>query len=269
VVPAGSESDVVTHRDFATFIPIRFVDALRADEVDVLRYGLGCYVAALCFECRNTSGGVAVVRLSELAELFDVSVDTIGRKLHDLEPDWIECDVRSGQRAWRIGLTGLASPARPPHDLRRTSAPEGSPVRRLTSADEQSPDGASPHAETGSAPPEAPQGRAEPEDTRPDPTRPKAVLEERLNPDVVEVRRKTDDDRLLALLAESKPSLGANVDQAHRAADANGSGAAVSIAEDGSWVWRDPPAEGEVGLVADAQALVEAGLARWVDWRTP
>ena len=193
------------HKDFAVFIPVRFVDAFRADVIDALHFGLACYVAALCFECRNTSGGVAVVRLSELAELFEVSVDTIGRKLHDLEPEWIECDVRPGQRAWRIRLTGLASPAEAPQNLRTTSAPEPPAVRSLTSASPKPPDRANRHAETDSHLAEPPQSHSEPEDTRPDPTRPTAVTEERLDQSRSEVRaeRVMDDDRFLALFAES------------------------------------------------------------------
>lgn len=38
---------------------------------------------------------------------------------------------------------------------------------------------------------------------------------------------------------------------------------AVACADDGSLVWRDEPLGGELGLLADAEALVEAGVASW------
>jgi len=45
----------------------------------------------------------------------------------------------------------------------------------------------------------------------------------------------------------------------------NGDGPAVSADEDGGLVWRDEPMEGEAGFLADAQALVDVGLAAWED----
>jgi hypothetical protein len=113
------------------------------------------------------------VRLSNLADLFGVSVDTVSRHLRGLEPTWIECDVGAGQRAWKIRLTGLASPPKPveaPHDLRTSSAPEDPFLRRLTSAAAAPDDGANPHGEPDSVASEPPQDEAASGHTRPDPT---------------------------------------------------------------------------------------------------
>lgn len=47
----------------------------------------------------------------------------------------------------------------------------------------------------------------------------------------------------------------------------NGNGPAVSVV-DGDLVWRDEPIEGEEGVLADCEALVEAGFAEWVEEST-
>jgi hypothetical protein len=39
----------------------------------------------------------------------------------------------------------------------------------------------------------------------------------------------------------------------------------VEQAEDGSLVWNGEPRDGEEGVLADCQALVDAGLAKWID----
>jgi hypothetical protein len=57
---------------------------------------------------------------------------------------------------------------------------------------------------------------------------------------------------------------------AWRLLDCNGDGPPVQVDEDGDFVWRNPPVEGEIGILADAEALVEAGLAHWIeDGREP
>ena len=168
------------HDDHAAFVPIRFVDAFENDEVNRGQFTLGCYVAALCYRAKNTSGGVATVRLAALAELFETSVETIRRNLHALEPNWVECEVGTGQRAWQIRCTGLASPAQAPRDLHARSTSEGpqmwSSTSTETSTDELPPDDAKPPAESISVPSqppqESPQNSSPLPDTRPDPTRP-------------------------------------------------------------------------------------------------
>jgi hypothetical protein len=57
-------------------------------------------------------------------------------------------------------------------------------------------------------------------------------------------------DRMLAALA---------------ALDDNGPRVSVEVAEDGSLVWNGEPQEGEQGFLDDSQALVDAGLATWLN----
>jgi hypothetical protein len=193
----------VKHDDLFGAVPFRFVDAFRASEIDALQFGLGSYLAALCFEAKNTSAGAATVWLSNLAEMFGVSHDTVGRRLHGLEPTWIECEVKVGQPAWRIRLTGLARPAQPPQALRGRYAPEGSPVRSVTYASEQPPDGANPHSEKDSGLFEATQSDLRSDDRRDETRRDKtkARIEERLDQDRSEVREPaTDDEHFFAVL---------------------------------------------------------------------
>jgi hypothetical protein len=192
---------VSKHDDLCVFVPIRFYDALELDDVTLRQFQLAVYVARRCYEAKNMSDGWAVVATKPLAERFEVSEDTITRDLHALELDWIQCDVKPGRRAWRIRLTGLASPAQPPRDLRTSSAPEGSPVRSLTSAERQSRDGASALPEPGCEPSEPPQSDSEPQDTRPDPTRANARGEEGIDTNVegettASRAREVDDEKL-------------------------------------------------------------------------
>jgi len=149
--------------DHFTIIPRRFTDAHLADELDHLHVLIGLHVAARCYEVRNTSDGVAAIRLTQLAELCgNVSIETIRRKLHELEPTWIACEVEPGQRsAWRIRLTGLAHEAVAdtphPHDLHTTSTETPPRVWRSTSTGLEAAEGLNPHGKrerTSTRPPE-------------------------------------------------------------------------------------------------------------------
>lgn len=176
------------HEDPAAFLPFRFLDAFDGGEVSVRQLALAAYLIGKCYERRNLSDGWATIRTSDMTARFDVSADTIGRDLHAFaEAGWVQCDVSAGQRGgWRVRLTGLASPAQPPQDLRKTSAKDPPVLRRLTSArtsaEGESGNGASADAERGSAAPEPPQEppqeRTAGSDTRPDPTRPLALRED-------------------------------------------------------------------------------------------
>jgi hypothetical protein len=81
-----------------------------------------------------------------------------------------------------------------------------------------------------------------------------------------------DDERLLALVAEpwnrERPDR-PWADLAGRATSQNGGQPVVRVVRnpDGSLTWfdPDPPLEGEEAILADCQALVEAGIARWVE----
>jgi hypothetical protein len=78
----------------------------------------------------------------------------------------------------------------------------------------------------------------------------------------------TITDRVLAALGKTTAGAVAVEGVEHaarRAADANGSSAAVTVVEGGSWIWRDPPGQGEERVLADAEALVSVGAVRWID----
>jgi hypothetical protein len=177
--------------DHFTIIPRRFTDAHIADEIDSTHLVLGVHIAARCYEVRNTSDGVAAIRLSSLAELCgDVSTETIRRKLHELEPDWIACEVGQGQRsAWRIRLTGLAHEADTdtplPRDLHTTSTETPLPVWKLTSTARDAGEAITPHDERDAGPTRPPQrvsGRQNKRnDTRRDEYEKKAGIEEKLD----------------------------------------------------------------------------------------
>jgi hypothetical protein len=49
------------------------------------------------------------------------------------------------------------------------------------------------------------------------------------------------------------------------ALDADGPPVRVEVDEDGSLVWQSEPQEGETGSLDDCQALVDAGLATWIE----
>jgi hypothetical protein len=138
-------------KPFFVPLPWEFFDAWLVDQ-RVKRTHVLCafYVAARCFEAKNTGAGVAPIELSTVARLCSVSPETIRRTLHDLRRwGWIDFEAGDGgDPAWRIWLTGLSleepSP-RPLHDL-STKAP--APVWRGLSTASPDSEGANPHRET-------------------------------------------------------------------------------------------------------------------------
>jgi hypothetical protein len=182
--------------DHFTIIPRRFTDAHLADEIDSIHLVIGVHIAARCYEVRNTSDGVAAIRLSSLAELCgDVSTETIRRKLHELEPAWIACEVGQGQRsAWRIRLTGLAHEADagtpPPRDFHATSTETPLPVWKLTSTELDASGATIPHDERDAGPARPPQPVSERQnkrnETRRDEYEKRAGTEEKLDTAVAE-----------------------------------------------------------------------------------
>jgi hypothetical protein len=126
------------------FIPLpwEFFDAWLVDRrVKRTHVLTALYIAARCFEARNTGGGIAPIELSTVARLCAVSPETIRRTLHDLrEWGWVDFEAGDGgDPAWRVWLTGLSlegTSPRPLHDL-STKAPP--PVwRGLSTASHES-----------------------------------------------------------------------------------------------------------------------------------
>jgi hypothetical protein len=255
------------HVDHFTALPRRFTDAHIADELDGLHVLLGLHISARCYEVANTSRGIAAIRLSWLAELCAANVETIRRKLHDLrQRGWIDFDAPDpGQRiAWRIWLTGLArqpeDSKQAPHQLHTSSTETRPPVWSSSSTDlrgekasillEQSDGGLAqaPHALSA-------QGDRRNETRREERAKEQPLSEEG-NYDHAPGKTTEADfdrdgtDRMLAALA---------------ALDDNGPRVSVAVADDGSLVWHGEPQEGEQGFIDDCQALVDAGLATWLE----
>jgi hypothetical protein len=230
-------------------VPLRFFEALTAGELAPAQVMVGILIAHRCYEVRNTAGGVATVRLATLADLCGVTDDTIQRKLDVLrDGGWIDFErPKPGQRmGWRIWLKGLernveADPtsALAPQHLRTSSTEDPPPVRRSSSAALPAPSAATPHGERDRGSAQAPHvNAADPTDeTRRDETK-KTVSEEKLD---------------------------------HVLGETTGSGTATRNREpvhvereaDDSLVWSGEPQEGEEGLLADCQALVNASFAEW------
>ena len=148
--------------DFFGPVPIRFTDALRAEEIDALHWLLGGLLVTLCFEGKNTSPQGTVIRLRTLADLvnapgvINASEETIRRRLHDLEAEsWIACEVRPGSAVWRIRLDRLAL-SDAPTDLHRSSTQRGPSEWRSSSTEAESPDSVNADSEAVSALSEAP-----------------------------------------------------------------------------------------------------------------
>jgi hypothetical protein len=214
--------------DHFTAVPRRFTDAHIADELDATHVLLGLHLAARCYEVVNTAGGVAAVRLAVLAELCEVSNETARRKLHELrELGWIDFDApEPGQRvAWRIWLTGLAREDE--SDARSTRAPY-----QLHTSSTKDPPSVWSSSSTGPRPHvgEIPYGESVSTSTRA-PQREAPVSDRR-----DETRREEN-----SLSKE-------NYD--HLVGKTTGEAAAEAL-------------ERERAFLADCQALVSAGLARW------
>lgn len=200
-------------------IPLRFIHAHEADELDAKHVLIGTLLAARCYQVRNTAGGIAASRLSALAELGECSEETVRTKLHELrERGWIDLEApRPGQRAaWRIWLTGLAlrdeSSDRAAPELQTSSRGEHRSVGSSSSRGAHSPKPANPHEQrqrTSRRTPDAPLKRLDKRnETRPDERREDLRSKEKLDHVVGEApsRAALDfDESLRPDLVEENP----------------------------------------------------------------
>lgn len=153
------------------FIPVpwEFYDAWSVDRrVKPTHVLTALYVAARCFEARNTSGGTASVELSTLARLCDVGTEMIRRRLHDLR-DWGWLDFEpgdGGDPAWRIWLTGLSLDEPSPPPLHHLSTETASPSWKGLSTDTPEPSDANPQEQRDSSSTTSPQRETRPRDRR-------------------------------------------------------------------------------------------------------
>jgi DNA-binding MarR family transcriptional regulator len=241
-------------------VPLDFDQAFKNGDLTSGAYLVGCHLAAESYRSKHTDDGVVTLHVSALAELCEVSPSTIRRALHALErKGWIRFAVRERQQGpWRIRLTGLAKP-----DEERACVTPASPDPPLVT---QAP--ASPPATEESAiqrpKPDSPPSSLRPSRARIDETRrdqkslkanPRS--EEKLDHVVGETTATGSDpgvtDRLLAKVED--------LDRRKR----NGRPVSVEQADDASLVWSGEAQEGEAGVLADCQALVDAGLGEWIE----
>jgi hypothetical protein len=115
-------------------IPLRFVEALVAGDLDSTACLIGVLVARRCYEVKNTAGGVATVRLATLADLCGVTDDTIERKARWAQSKRLDRlrEAQAGAADWLADLAQRtlagrkcgdqlrATSAPPPHDLRKS-----------------------------------------------------------------------------------------------------------------------------------------------------
>jgi hypothetical protein len=240
------------------FIPLpwAFFDAWLVDRRVKRTHVLSAvYVAARCFEVKNTGHGIAPIELSTIARLCNASTETIRRTLHDLR-SWGWIDFRAGHGgdpAWRIWVTGLSlegpSP-RPRNDLSTETPPAA--WRGLSTAAQVGAD-ANQHGDRTQPSPTSPQSvSGEPpkrNETRPQEKNNRKPLSEEELDNVLGEGTKRENDRFLAALREvnARPPVRVEVDK------------------DGSLDWHGEPQEGEQGFLDDCEALVDAGLATWVE----
>lgn len=247
--------------------PRRFHDALRRADINPRQFLLGCFLAG---EVDFETGEVALT-LGALGDGlgWEWSEDTLLRDLKALRPAWVDFETKQGQRSpYLFRLTGLAVGigAELPADFRRET-PSGAEV---TSELRKS----GPPAKSQ---PERDPARSEPPPSgspkkRRDETRRESLSEERdpLLGETTAPERDFDDDAFLALVREvggARNGVHAAAEQARLAFEGRNGTDPVRVegGDDGSLLWSEPPREGEEGLLADAQALADAGLARWID----
>jgi hypothetical protein len=240
---------------FAMF-PHRFIDA-------EMRGELSDRQAKLCrFVVRHASQDRARLTLAQIATgmRWQQSNDTLLRELKSLRPLWLDFDSSPGQRGpYTFLLTGLAvireteGEPQPPHDLRKNrsiSAEVELPhaeVLRAASNDSQSRE----------SPPQEPPQTAEALSslTSSEGSEVKAASEEKVD-QALGKTTATDQgvtDRLVAKIERPEH-------QRNEAPPVH-----VEQADDRSLVWSGEAQEGEAGVLADCQALVDAGLGEWIE----
>lgn len=215
--------------------PLRFLDALRRGDINERQFLIGCYLAgAIDFR----TGEVALT-LRSLADSigWKQSEDTLERDLDALRPAWIYFETKQGQRTPRVfRLTGLAilkggKPAPLPHDFRTetlASAEVSADLRK-------------------SEPPASSQPERDPKPPQPSHSgSPKKRREEKRRKSFLEGEAP---DRFLDVLGQlnGDPPVCVEVDQ------------------HGALEWSQPPRAGEEGVLGDCHALVDAGVAAWID----
>jgi hypothetical protein len=203
--------------------------------------------------------------------------EALRQRLHRLRR-WIEFDVGPGQRRpWTFRLTGAAIDA----DLQPTSN-ETPPSRlEVTSNDPDDEEAAMPLPEHDSDPARLPTARAPREELSRDERTPavkddqllgKTTASESEEPEATRRSSPEESDRFLEKVEATNgrrdpDDLHATIERARsrqpESLDSIVQRARAGQQVDVDSVWPGPAVEGEEGVLADAQALVDAGLAGW------
>lgn len=229
--------------------PVRIVRALRTGELDPHGYLiLKLFVDEL--EAPGSHNGEAIYTLEELGRLigWPLTLERLRQKLHELRRDrWIMFpDLQPGQRRpWIFCLDRAAIDG----DLQATSKSPPPLDLEVTSNSAHAEEAANPQPERPSEeirPPTASVPRAERSGAETENLSSKGRKEKDVGKTTAAATDPAITDRLIALVRGEPP---VQVEQAH----------------DGSLAWSAEPVDGEQGVLADVQALVDAGLAEWVE----
>jgi DNA-binding transcriptional ArsR family regulator len=226
-----------------TYIPLDFDQALKDGRLRQFDYALGCHLACESFRELNTNRGIVSAYVSMLADIFEVDPSTIRRALRRLrDGGWIdfrEPDER--QRApWPITLTGLAREAQTKGTAARTAAPQLRHVPQTTAAEVKLARRAESLRERDSAV---------------SPLRPSRARENETKRNEENLRSEEKLDHAVGKTTATDPGVTARL-----VAKIQRPGLQRNEAP-----WSGEAQEGEAGVLADCDALVNAGLAEWCE----
>lgn len=221
---------------YYTYIPLDLDQALKDGRLRAFDYALGCHLACESYRELNTNEGIVTAHISALADTFDCDPVTIRRALRRLKAagwiDFPEPDERQ-RTPWPITLTRLAREAQ----TKGTATPTATPPLRLKSQTTATGDGptenAKPHQEKVSAA---------------SPLRPSRVREnetKRNEQNLSSNAGRKENDLGKTTAAETDPAITDRL---------------IALARG-----ERPELEGETGVLADLQALVDAGVGEWTE----
>src|SRR5512133_885201 len=236
-----------------TYLPLDFDQALKDGRLRAFDYALGCHLACESFRELNTNRGVVTAYVSALADVFERDPATIRRALRRLKTagriDFPEPDER--QRApWQITLTGLAREAQTKATATLTATPQLRHESQLSATGVEPWDGAEPLEEQDSAASRLRPSRAR-ENKKKLNERP--VSEEKLDHALGKTTPAESDDatdRMLSALAVLETTAHRSASWSTRTASSSGTASRR---------------KGEQGFRDDCQALVDAGIATWIE----
>jgi hypothetical protein len=250
--------------DLVAVIPHRFFDALESGEITDRQFLLGAwFIKTANFKTKQVA---LTLRSVAAGHAWRPSDDTVRRDLEVLKPDWLDFEMRSGQRRTAFRLTGLCQTGQqPPHDLRKTEPH----LRRLPPDLRRSDQPATPQPERGPAPEEPPTCGGLEVTKNYNTSFPLREIAAQPPP-------KTSGSSALSeggfeeWYAQAIARLGAKPGNEEQTAAPEGSsrnGIRPPRVEksllDGSLLWSGEPVEGEAGVLADLDALAAAGLGEW------